>query len=84
MKELETKTAQTSTGTPRMTGGLSPAPRGSRNGASAEERRAVIAESAYLKSERRGLQGNAEQDWLEAEAEYDALHRGFAPHDAPE
>ena len=73
MKGSEPKTPGTRTRTAKETGGLSPAPRGSRKDASAEERRALIAESAYLKTQRRGLKGYIEQDWLEAEAEFDAL-----------
>jgi len=41
---------------------------------SLETRRAMIAESAYLRSERRGfVPGYEEQDWLAAEKEIDAL-----------
>jgi hypothetical protein len=41
-----------------------------------EARRAMIAEAAYLRAERRGFAtGNEEEDWLEAEAEVDALLR---------
>jgi len=37
-------------------------------------RRAMIAEAAYLRAERRGFaQGNEEEDWLAAEAEVDKL-----------
>ena len=40
----------------------------------AEARRAMIAESAYLRAERRGFTpGHETQDWLAAEAEVDAL-----------
>jgi hypothetical protein len=43
---------------------------------SAEQRRAMVAEAAYFKAERRGfVGGNPEQDWREAEAEVDALLR---------
>jgi hypothetical protein len=36
----------------------------------------MIAESAYLRAERRGfVPGHEEQDWLAAEAEVDALLR---------
>jgi Protein of unknown function (DUF2934) len=39
-----------------------------------DERRALIAESAYLRAERRGFApGNEAEDWLAAEAEIDAL-----------
>jgi hypothetical protein len=41
---------------------------------SADIRRAMIAESAYLRSERRGfVPGFEEQDWLAAEKEIDTL-----------
>jgi hypothetical protein len=41
---------------------------------SVDERRRLIAETAYLKALRRGFRGQrAEQDWLEAEAEVDAM-----------
>jgi hypothetical protein len=37
-----------------------------------ERRRALIAEAAYLRAERRGfVPGHAEEDWLTAEAEVD-------------
>lgn len=40
----------------------------------AEARRALIAESAYLRAERRGFApGHESEDWLAAEAEVDAL-----------
>jgi len=39
-----------------------------------EARRALIAENAYLRAERRGFQfGHETEDWLGAEAEVDAL-----------
>jgi hypothetical protein len=39
-----------------------------------EARRALIAESAYLRAERRGFApGHEAEDWLAAEAEVDAL-----------
>ena len=39
-----------------------------------EGRHALIAEKAYLRAERRGFaHGHAEEDWLAAEAEVDAL-----------
>jgi len=42
----------------------------------AEARRALIAESAYLRAERRGFApGHETEDWLAAEAEVDALLR---------
>jgi len=41
---------------------------------SAEQRHAMIAESAYRRAESRGFQGgDAMQDWLEGEKEVDAL-----------
>ncbi|MBS0379084.1 MAG: DUF2934 domain-containing protein [Proteobacteria bacterium] len=40
----------------------------------ADARHAMIAESAYLRAERRGFTpGNETEDWLAAEAEVDAL-----------
>ena len=46
---------------------------------SADVRRGMIAEAAYLRAERRGFTGGHEQereDWLAAEAEVDALLKG--------
>jgi Protein of unknown function (DUF2934) len=41
---------------------------------SAEQRHAMIAESAYRRAESRGFQGgDAMQDWLDGEKEVDAL-----------
>jgi hypothetical protein len=41
-----------------------------------EARRALIAEAAYLRAERRGFApGQEDEDWLAAEAEVDALLR---------
>jgi hypothetical protein len=41
---------------------------------SAEQRHAMIAESAYRRAELRGFQGgDAMQDWLDGEKEVDAL-----------
>lgn len=49
---------------------------------SEEARRAMIAQAAYLRAERRGFApGNEEEDWLAAEAEVDALLR--AGHGRP-
>jgi hypothetical protein len=46
---------------------------------SEDARRAMIAEAAYLRAERRGFAtGNEEEDWLAAEAEVDALLRAGA------
>ena len=43
---------------------------------SEDARRAMIAEAAYLRAERRGFApGNEEEDWLAAEAEVDRLLR---------
>jgi hypothetical protein len=47
-----------------------------RTAVSAEARRALIAQSAYLRAERRGFApGHETEDWLAAEAEVDALLR---------
>jgi hypothetical protein len=41
-----------------------------------EARRALIAESAYLRAERRGFEpGHEDEDWLAAETEVDGLLR---------
>ncbi|HEY2591515.1 MAG TPA: DUF2934 domain-containing protein [Steroidobacteraceae bacterium] len=41
---------------------------------SADTRRAMVAEAAYLRAERRGFAaGHEEEDWLAAEKEVDAL-----------
>lgn len=43
---------------------------------SEEARRAMIAQAAYLRAERRGFTpGNEVEDWMAAEAEVDALLR---------
>lgn len=43
---------------------------------SAEERRAMIAQNAYLRAEQRGFApGHETEDWLAAETEVDALLR---------
>lgn len=40
-----------------------------------EERHRYIAEAAYFKAEKRGFApGHEEQDWREAESEFDAAH----------
>lgn len=45
-----------------------------RAGVTSEARRALIAEAAYLRAERRGfIPGHETDDWLAAEAEVDAL-----------
>ena len=42
-----------------------------------EARRALIAEAAYLRAERRGfVPGQESEDWLAAEVEVDALLKG--------
>jgi hypothetical protein len=47
-----------------------------RSDMSAEVRRAMIAEAAYLRAERRGfMPGYEEEDWLAAENEVDTLMR---------
>jgi hypothetical protein len=44
---------------------------------SAEERRRLIAEAAYLRAEQRGfIGGDPVQDWMEAEADLDTRLRG--------
>jgi len=44
------------------------------SGVTPEARHALIAESAYLRAERRGfMPGREAEDWLAAEAEVDAL-----------
>jgi hypothetical protein len=41
---------------------------------SADDRRAMVAEAAYLRAERRGfIPGHETEDWLAAEQEVDAL-----------
>jgi Protein of unknown function (DUF2934) len=46
----------------------------SRAAVSADDRRAMIAEAAYLRAERRGFDpGHETEDWLAAEVEVDAL-----------
>lgn len=42
-----------------------------------DQRRAWIAEAAYYKAEKRGFfPSQVEQDWLEAEQEFEALSQG--------
>ena len=54
--------------------GASPA--APRAAVSPEERRGMIAQSAYLRAERRGFEpGHETEDWFAAEAEVDALLR---------
>lgn len=51
-----------------------PAPRTAGIRVSAGERRAMIAQAAYLRAERRGfVPGGEVEDWLAAESEVDAL-----------
>lgn len=51
-----------------------------RSSVSAEERRRMIQEAAYLRAERRGFRGgSAEQDWFQAEAEVDYLLMRLRP-----
>jgi len=53
-----------------------PEPAAPRPKVTAEARRRLIAESAYLRAERRGfVPGGETDDWLAAEAEVDALLR---------
>jgi hypothetical protein len=59
---------------PRVRAGARRAGAPPRLGLTAESRRAMIAESAYLRAERRGFEpGHETEDWLAAEAEVDAL-----------
>lgn len=51
-----------------------PAPAAAGMAVSADERRAMIAQAAYLRAERRGFAPGSEvEDWLAAEADIDAL-----------
>ena len=75
--------SRTSSRRPRSAGAATAAPRTraaarttvARNDAvDADRRRALIAQAAYFRAERRGFRaGGEEQDWLEAESEVDAL-----------
>jgi Protein of unknown function (DUF2934) len=60
---------------PKAGGAQAPAAKASvRPHVTAEERRAMIAESAYLRAERRGFApGHEVEDWCAAEREVDAL-----------
>jgi Protein of unknown function (DUF2934) len=93
----ETKTSARGIGVLEEEVDSSPTPNGNRRNAPAadgswskqvttpEERRALIARSAYLKAERRGFQSSPEPDWLEAEAEFNALPVGSgSPDQRPE
>ena len=71
----ETPTARTPA-TPSRKGTAVRAPSAGRSAmnVSADTRRAMIAEAAYLRAERRGfVAGHEEEDWLAAEKEVDAL-----------
>lgn len=58
---------------PKGTRTSKPAPRAA---LSTDDRRAMIAEAAYLRAERRGFTpGHETEDWLAAEVEVDALLR---------
>jgi Protein of unknown function (DUF2934) len=51
-----------------------PAKSTSRAAVSADDRRAMVAEAAYLRAERRGFApGHETEDWLAAEVEVDVL-----------
>jgi len=71
----ETSTARTSSSASRKTPAVrAPSAGRSPMSVSAETRRAMIAEAAYLRAERRGfVAGNEEEDWLAAEKEVDVL-----------
>jgi hypothetical protein len=57
---------------PRKPAAAAPAP--TRVKVTPEARRALIAENAYLRAERRGFEpGHETEDWLAAEAEVEAL-----------
>lgn len=61
-------------GAPARTGVRKGAPPAPRMALTREGRRALIAEKAYLRAERRGFgPGHETEDWLAAEAEVDAL-----------
>ena len=69
---VKTAAGKTSAKQPRATTARPRAKKAS--GVSAEERRRRIAEAAYFKAERRGFpEDGALEDWVEAEAEIDAL-----------
>lgn len=84
--EPEKKTTTRRTGAPKKKAASTPVDAGnrkktaaakgtrSRKSITAEERRKLVAEKAYLRAERRGFQGGSPvEDWLEAEAEVDAM-----------
>lgn len=80
-KTVARKTAAKKTTPKRATAGPTPSgrPQGARSGQavtqprqiSAAERRHMIAEAAYLRSESRGFISDEREDWLVAEAEVD-------------
>jgi hypothetical protein len=93
----ETKTPARGAGAPKETtdslsgshGNRKNAPAAERSGSgqitTPEERRTLIAQLAYLKAERRGFQSNPQQDWLEAEAEFETLPVGSgSPDERPD
>ncbi len=56
----------------KATTAAKPAP--SRHAITPEERQRLIAQAAYFRAERRGFTGGSpDRDWLEAEAEIDAM-----------
>jgi len=66
------RTQKTVTRGSRAAHAAAPATTGERAIRSAEQRRAMIAQAAYFRAERRGFAPGAElQDWLAAEAEID-------------
>lgn len=70
----EKGTARSPGSTGQETAGRGPSTGRSPITVSADTRRAMIAESAYLRAERRGFgSGREEEDWLAAEKEVDAL-----------
>lgn len=69
----EKKTAPSRRTTPAKSA-ADPAPRTAGIRVSTDERRAMIAQAAYLRAERRGfVPGGEVEDWLAAESEVDAL-----------
>ena len=73
-------------GTPRRAAGAPPSVAAAARAplVSREGRHAVIAEKAYLRSERRGFApGHETEDWLAAEAEVEALLR-ISPGGSPQ
>ena len=65
--------------TPRAAKKPAPAKATTAVAVSEDVRRGMIAEGAYLRAERRGFaSGHEDQDWLDAEAEVDALLKARA------